>query len=83
MEVIVEWGVGRWIALYQTEYPDIVGPLRSVREVDPKLIEPFDARVLHSGGQAHVRQAIAEVGVDEGNGRIPGYYREAGRTTGL
>lgn len=80
MEVIVEWGVGRWIALYQTDYPDIVGPLRSVREVDPKLIEPFDARVLHSGGQAHVRQAVAEVGVDEGNGRIPGYYREAGRT---
>lgn len=80
IEVIVEWGVGRWIALYQTKLPDIVGPLRSVREVDPKLIEPFDARVLHSGGQAHVRQAIAEVGVDEGNGRIPGYYREAGRT---
>jgi len=79
IEVIVEWGVGRWIALYQTEYPEIVGPLRSVREVDPKLIEPFDARVLHSGGQAHVRRAIAEVGVDEGNGRIPGYYREAGR----
>jgi hypothetical protein len=79
IEVIVEWGVGRWIALYQTDHPDIVGPLRSVREVDPKLIEPFEARVLHSGGQAHVRQAVAEVGVDEGNGRIPGYYREAGR----
>jgi hypothetical protein len=79
LEVIVEWGVGRWIALYQTDYPDIVGPLRSVREVDPKLIEPFDARVLHSGGQVHVRQAIAQVGVDEGNGRIPGYYRESGR----
>jgi len=79
IEVIVEWGVGRWIALFQTDYPEIVGPLRSVREVDPKLIEPFDARVLHSGGVAEVRQAIAEVGVDEGNGRIPGYYREADR----
>lgn len=79
IEVVVEWGVGRWIAIYQTEFPDIVGPLRSVREVDPKLIEPFDARVLHSGGQAHVREAISGVGVDEGNGRIPGYYREAGR----
>ncbi len=79
MEVIVEWGVGRWIALFQTDYPDIVGPLRSVREVDPKLIEPFDSRVLHSGGQPHVRAAIASVGVDEGHGRIPGYYREAGR----
>ena len=79
IEVIVEWGVGRWIAVYQTQVPDIVGPLRSVREVDPKLIEPFDARVLHSGGQAHVREAISEVGVDEGNGRIPGYFRETGR----
>jgi hypothetical protein len=79
MEVIVEGGVGRWIALYQTEYPEIAGPLRSVREVDPKLIEPFDARVLHSGGQPSVRGALAQVAVDEGNGRIPGYYREAGR----
>jgi len=79
MEVIVEGGVGRWIALYQTTVPEIVGPLRSVREVDPKLIEPFDARVLHSGGQTHVREAVAAVGVDEGNGRIPGYLRDAGR----
>jgi len=79
IEVIVEGGVGRWIALYQATYPDIVGPLRSVREVDPKLIETFDARVLHSGGVASVRQALAQVAVDEGNGRIPGYYRESGR----
>ncbi|MBT8247871.1 MAG: DUF3048 domain-containing protein [Acidimicrobiia bacterium] len=79
MEVIVEGGVGRWIALYQTEYPEIIGPLRSVREVDPKLIEPFDGRVLHSGGQPSVRSALARVAVDEGNGRIVGYYREAGR----
>lgn len=79
MEVIVEGGVGRWIALYQTQLPERAGPIRSVREVDPKLIEPFDARVLHSGGQAHVRAAIAEVGSDEGNGRIPGYYRDGAR----
>ena len=79
MEVIVEGGVGRWIALFQTSLPEIVGPLRSVREVDPKLIEPFDARVLHSGGVAEVREAIAGVGVDEGHGRIPGYFREADR----
>ncbi len=79
MEVIVEGGVGRWIALYQTELPEVFGPLRSVREVDPKLIKPFDARVLHSGGQAHVRAALAQVAADEGHGRIPGYYREGGR----
>jgi hypothetical protein len=79
MEVIVEGGVGRWIALYQTRLPDIVGPLRSVREVDPKLIEPFDARVLHSGGETSVRASVAQVAVDEGNGRIPGYFRDPDR----
>jgi hypothetical protein len=79
MEVIVEWGVGRWIAFFQTEYPKVIGPLRSVREVDPKLIEPFDARMIHSGGPVHVRKAIGGVAVDEGALRIPGYYRERGR----
>lgn len=79
LEVIVEGGIGRWIALYQTNLPGVVGPLRSVREVDPKLIEPFDARVLHSGGQPAVRAAIDRVAVDEGNGRIPGYYRDPNR----
>ncbi|MBT8201853.1 MAG: DUF3048 domain-containing protein [Acidimicrobiia bacterium] len=79
MEVIVEGGIGRWIVLYQSELPRIAGPLRSVREVDPKLIEPFDARVLHSGGQASVRQTLSQVAVDEGNGRIPGYYRDPNR----
>ncbi len=79
MEVLVEGGIARWLAVFQTSYPETVGPLRSLREVDPKLIEPFDARVLHSGGQPAVRSAIDRVAVDEGNGRIPGYYRDPNR----
>ncbi len=79
MEVIVEGGVGRWMAFYQSQLPSDVGPLRSVREVDPKLIEPYDARVLTSGGPAHVRDAVAAVAVYEGDGSIPGYYRQGWR----
>lgn len=79
IEVIVEWGVGRWLAFYQTNYPETVGPLRSVREVDPKLIEPFDARILHSGGQKSVRNAIAEIASDDGAWTVAGYRREPGR----
>ncbi len=79
MEVIVEGGVGRWLAVFHTDYPEIVGPVRSLREVDPKLIAPFDARVLHSGGVSSVRRSIAEVASDEGDGRIAGYFREPGR----
>ncbi len=79
MEVLVEGGVSRWLAAYQTAYPDIVGPLRSLREVDPNLIAPFDARVLHSGGVYSVRRDLARVASDEGDGRIDGYFREPGR----
>lgn len=79
MEVIVEGGVGRWMAFYQTELPNVVGPLRSVREVDPKLIEPFDARVLTSGGPANVRDLVAAVASYEGDGTSPGYFRQGWR----
>jgi hypothetical protein len=79
MEVLVEGGVGRWLAAFQTTYPETVGPIRSLREVDPKLVAPFDARVLSSGGQWSIRQDLNRVAVDEGDGRIPGYRRELGR----
>ncbi len=79
MEVIVEGGVGRWLAFYQTRYPAVVGPLRSVREVDPKLIKPYDARILTSGGPRIVRDAVAAVAVYEGDGTIPGYFRQGWR----
>ncbi len=31
MEVLVEGGVGRWLAVFQTNYPETVGPVRSLR----------------------------------------------------
>lgn len=79
MEVLVEGGIGRWLAVFQTSYPETVGPVRSLREVDPKLVAPFDARFLSSGGQWSIRVALGKVAVDEGDGRIDGYRREAGR----
>ena len=79
MEVLVEGGIGRWLAVFQTSYPETVGPLRSLREVDPKLVAPFDARVLSSGGQWAIRAALGRVASDEGDGRIDGYYRDPSR----
>ncbi|MCP4250775.1 MAG: DUF3048 domain-containing protein, partial [bacterium] len=79
MEVLVEGGIGRWLALFQSSYPETVGPVRSLREVDPKLVAPFDSRVLSSGGQPFVRGALGRVAIDEGDGRLTGYRREAGR----
>jgi hypothetical protein len=80
MEVVVEGGVVRILAVFQSEIPDTIGPLRSVREVDPKLIEPFDATFLSSGGQPAVMNAIDAVAVNASDGRAGGYFRQSGRT---
>lgn len=80
VEVNVEGGVPRFLAFFQTEYPESIGPLRSLREVDPKLITPWDARVVSSGGQGSVRRAIQGVAVEESMDTVRyGYSRESGR----
>ena len=80
VEVNVEGGVPRLLAYFQTQYPDIIGPLRSLREVDPKLISPWDARVVSSGGQGTVRRAIQAVAVEESMDTVRyGYSRQDGR----
>lgn len=81
MEVLVEGGVSRLLAVFQSHYPEVVGPLRSIREVDPKLVEPFDARVVHSGGQGGPIAALGRVAVNEGDGVLrDGYFRADGRS---
>lgn len=79
-EVLVEGGVVRILAVFQSEIPDVIGPLRSAREVDPKLIEPFNAFYASSGGQPAVMRDIGAVAVDVSDGPGPGYFRQSGRS---
>ncbi len=79
MEVLVEGGVARFLAVFQSSVPDVIGPLRSAREVDPKLIEPFNAFFASSGGQPSVLREVASVAVNVSHGPGPGYFRMSGR----
>lgn len=63
----VEGGISRLLALFQSRVPAEVGPVRSVREVDPKLLAPFGAFLGYSGGNAAVVASIREVAVDLGD----------------
>jgi hypothetical protein len=67
IEVLVEGGVARFLAFYQSNIPAEIGPIRSIREVDPKLIAPFDVAIAHSGGVASNVEAIRLVAVDVGD----------------
>lgn len=57
-EAIAEGGITRFMVLYQTEKPQLIGPVRSVRLYDVEWLKPFDAGLAHVGGSA---AALAEV----------------------
>lgn len=77
-EAIAEGGITRFLALYQNEKPEIIGPVRSVRMYYVDWLAAFNASVAHVGGSA---AALAEVR----NGTYrdidqffnPGYYWRA------
>ncbi|MDR0591590.1 MAG: DUF3048 domain-containing protein [Candidatus Nomurabacteria bacterium] len=49
-EAIAEGGITRFLVLYQTEKPQLVGPVRSLRIYYVDWLTPFEASVAHVGG---------------------------------
>ena len=57
-EAIAEGGITRFLALYQEQKPQLIGPVRSVRMYYVDWLAAFNASVAHIGGSA---AALAEV----------------------
>ncbi|MGK2896080.1 MAG: DUF3048 domain-containing protein [Candidatus Saccharimonadales bacterium] len=57
-EAIAEGGITRFMALYQQNRPDLVGPVRSIRSYHPDWLRPFDASIAHVGGS---QRALSEI----------------------
>jgi DUF3048 family protein len=51
-EELTEGGITRFLAVFQSQLPPEVGPIRSVRAVDPALITPLGGVFAYSGGTA-------------------------------
>jgi len=66
-DIPVEGGISRLLALYQSRLPEEIGPVRSVREVDPKLLGPFGVFMAYSGGNESVVSSLRDVAVDLGD----------------
>lgn len=63
IELIVEAGLTRFIALYHSQDADVVGPMRSGRPTDPTLLLPLGAVFTISGAQPWVIDRIVASGV--------------------
>jgi len=50
-EELVEGGLTRYVAVWHSDVPDEIGPVRSIRPMDPDIISPMGGIVAYSGGQ--------------------------------
>lgn len=80
-EEVVEGGITRYIAVYHSQVPETVGPIRSVRPMDSNIIAPLAGLMVFSGGQPPFVQSVRDVGLqvishDAGSA---GFYRTKDR----
>lgn len=62
-EELVEGGLTRYVAVWQSDIPELVGPVRSVRPMDPDIIAPFGGLAAYSGGQQYFLDMMAATSV--------------------
>ena len=89
VEELVEGGLTRLIAMYQSALPTRVGPVRSLRATDSYLLLPVRGLLLSSGGSGLEVRALKARGVDfrtggSGYGRVSSsVFGEVVNTKGL
>jgi hypothetical protein len=62
-EQVVEGGITRFVAVYHSTIPPEIGPVRSVRPMDPAIAAPLRGLMAFSGGQQQYVDAVAGTGL--------------------
>ncbi|WP_235866212.1 DUF3048 domain-containing protein [Serinibacter arcticus] len=80
-EEMVEGGITRFNAVYHSQVPETVGPIRSVRPMDAGIAAPLHGLLVFSGGQPQFVASMRAAGLqvlsfDEG---AAGMYRSSER----
>jgi hypothetical protein len=80
-EQVVEGGITRFVAVFQSVVPDVIGPIRSVRPMDPAIAAPLHGVMAFSGGQPRYVQALADAGLQivSNDAGDAGFYRTRDR----
>lgn len=79
-EQVVEGGITRFVAVYHSQVPEEVGPIRSIRPMDPAIAAPLHGVVAFSGGQQAFVRELGQSGVQimSQDGGAAGFYRKKG-----
>lgn len=79
IEIIVEGGFTRLIALFHHRDSGYVGPVRSVRPTDSAVLAPLDATLAISGGQAWIQALANSRGIPLIGEGAAGFFRMSHR----
>jgi hypothetical protein len=77
----VEGGLSRFMAIFSSHLPRVIGPVRSAREDDLELLRQFDRPAFaYSGAQPQLLPVVERARtVDLYANRVGGYYRDYNR----
>jgi hypothetical protein len=79
-EELTEGGVTRFIAVFHSQVPEVVGPVRSARPVDAQIASGFGRPGLaFSGARPEVLAQLARAPVVTTTEGAPGFFRDDGR----
>lgn len=79
-EEVVEGGVTRFFTVFQSELPEIVGPVRSARPVDLDLMGIYGQAVFaFSGARGEVQQLLATAQATRITEGFTGFFRDGQR----
>jgi hypothetical protein len=59
-EEITEWWITRFTAIFLSQTPEIVGPIRSARLINVQLVPQYGGALAHSGGSDPVRWELSQ-----------------------
>lgn len=74
-EILAEGKITRFLALFQSEKPDVAGPVRSAREYYFELANGYNALYIYHGAAGFINDMIINRGIDNLNGS---YYDNDG-----
>jgi hypothetical protein len=77
-EEIVEWWVTRFTAIYLSQAPDMIAPIRSARLINLSLTAQYQGALANSGGSDPIRWELSQadiVNLDEFFVPVPYFYR--------
>jgi len=81
-ETIVEFEVSRFVAVFHSQVPAEIGPIRSVRPMDPLIASPLHGLFVFSGGQAGILALLPGSGMQQlsHDAGADGLYRVSSRS---